>query len=165
MAFIPADLAAAKALAPFLGGLAVAAAGFGGAEVYEHTAPWGLEHQRDAIRAGIPALEATAAKSGAAQQAAADGPVFAKWGASLAECQAAQKSARDAQAAAIAAGDHFTSTQAAAAYRLGRSTCNIGAPNAPPPPGSSPVAGPGGVPDAPDDFADAFGAGPPPAAP
>ena len=158
MAGIIGALGLAKDLGPLLGALALVAGGFGAGEAYEHTAPWGLEAQRDAARASVLTAEANAAKAGAAGQAAADKSAFDQWAARLDACQASVKTSRDDQASAITAAEKNTSLQASAAYRLGRASC--GAPNAPsPPPGSGPR--PAGVRNAPsDDFADAFAGAP-----
>lgn len=158
MAAILAGLSTAKALGPLLGAAALIVAGFGAAEAYEHLAPWGLEHQRDAVRASIPAMEAAAAKAGALGQSAADKSAFDAWATQLSDCEGGAKTARDAQASAIAASDKTTSLRASAAYRLGRASC--GDPHAAVASPSSGVQSGSVRQPAGDDFADVFGAAP-----
>ena len=148
-----AGIVAANLLGPLIGAAAMIAVGVGVGEVYEHKAPWGLEAQRDAARADLPKARAAGYHDGAAAQAALDKTAFDRWAADLKTCRDAAQASRNAQADAITAAAKFTSAQASAAYRLGRSSC--GDPHAPAADRSA-VPGSGGVQLPGPDFADDF---------
>lgn len=153
-----------RLLGPVLMGVGLFAFGFAAAEAWEHRPPQGfplsivgqgLKTQRDRLAASIPAIKVAARQEGMTAQANADRPAFDKWSAALKTCDAQRTADRDAAAAAIDRARASSSSQASAAYRLGRATC--GAPNAASPsPAGPPVAG--SVRDAPD-FRSIFGAG------
>lgn len=129
-------------------------------ETFEHQAPWGMAHALSREIAAEPAKLAAAKKEGIDAQAATDRASFQAWSSSLEACNSARSAAQEAAAAAQSRADAQTSTQASAAYRLGRATCggnaNASTPSHPMPgaPGAA-----GGVRDDGDDFADAFGSG------
>lgn len=142
--FLIDDLLAAKAVGKLLplaiGATVLFGVGFGAAEVYEHSAPWGLRAQRDRIRDSIPEKTRLAFEAGVTAQAQADAPAFAQWRTNLSKCEAARDAARNEAAGAIADANAIARTEAARAFRLGRATC--GATDATSPsPGPSPDAG------------------------
>lgn len=148
---------ALKAGGLLIAGAASIAVGFAAGEAWEHGSPWGLAAQRDKLKASIPALVAKGRQDGADAQAAADKLAFAKWSADLAACRAGRAADADAASQDLARASTFASTQASAAYRLGRSTCGAKT-DATPLPGAPP-ADPGGVRDPGADFRTLFGAG------
>lgn len=146
----------------------VAAAGFAGAEVYEHRVPWGLEAQRDAAR------KADQADADSVKNLTADRD---KWKTADGQCEKARTTDRNAAAAQV--GTDYTQQQADSSTAFnqgyfagkvaGAKTCPTGGTNgttssASPATGGGDGggAGAGGVPDGPD-FADLFGR--PPEAP
>lgn len=148
---------ALKAGGLLIAGAASIAVGFAAGEAWEHGSPWGLAAQRDKLKASIPGKVAQGRQDGADAQAAADKPAFAKWSTDLAACRAGRAADATAASKDLARASTFASTQATAAYRLGRSTC--GAKTDATPSTGGPIAVPGGVRDPGADFRSLFSAG------
>lgn len=138
--FLIDDLLAIKAggkiIPALVGAGVVAVGGFAAAEIYEHSAPWGLGPKLERLRDSIPgklAAERTAGRqAGIKAQTDVDAPAFRAWATRLTTCQGDLKTQRDTAARAITKAEANQSASTAAAYRLGRATC--GATDAPPPP-------------------------------
>lgn len=126
MGGIIAGIAARNLVGPLIAGAVAFGVGFGACEAYEHKAPWGLAHQRDKLRDSIPGKIAEGKAAGIKAQADADKAAFGQWSASLAECRAARENDTNGAARDLDKARAFTSSQAAAAYRLGRATCSGG---------------------------------------
>lgn len=148
---------ALKAGGVLIAGAATFALGVAFTEAFERGSPWGLQAAKDRLEASIPGKLAKARQEGAAAQAEADRPAFEKWSADLKACRTARETDATEASRDLAKASTFASTQASAAYRLGRSTCGAKT-NANPTPGG-PGAVAGGVREQPDDFRTLFGSG------
>lgn len=124
---------------PLLAGVGVAAAlGAAGAEIYEHTVPWGLGPKMERLRDSIPGKVAKAHSEGLRDQLEADRESFRKWDTALGQCNKLRKEESEAAAVQLTAAKKTFTSSRTAAYELGRASCGV--PDAKPPPGVSPSA-------------------------